>query len=90
MSPSFGRDVKLGVPCLDAACIVGLNRLKKLGITAYSKGSKQKKTSMSKNVAAISCCSEVLQYQQIMKACCKDIPQFVTGKIPPHFKAHVN
>ena len=22
---SFGRDVKLGVPCLDAACIVGLN-----------------------------------------------------------------
>ena len=23
--PSFGRDVKLGVPCLDAACIVGLN-----------------------------------------------------------------
>ena len=22
--PSFGRDVKLGVPCLDAACIVGL------------------------------------------------------------------
>ena len=23
--PSFGRDVKLGVPCLDAACTVGLN-----------------------------------------------------------------
>ena len=23
--PSFGRDVKLGVPCLDAACMVGLN-----------------------------------------------------------------
>ena len=23
--PSFGRDVELGVPCLDAACIVGLN-----------------------------------------------------------------
>ena len=23
--PSFGRDVQLGVPCLDAACIVGLN-----------------------------------------------------------------
>ena len=22
---SFGRDVKLGVPCQDAACIVGLN-----------------------------------------------------------------
>ena len=22
---SFGRDVKLGVPCLDAACTVGLN-----------------------------------------------------------------
>ena len=22
---SFGRDVKLGVPCLNAACIVGLN-----------------------------------------------------------------
>ena len=22
---SFGRDVKLGVPCPDAACIVGLN-----------------------------------------------------------------
>ena len=22
--PSFGRDVKLGVPCLDEACIVGL------------------------------------------------------------------
>ena len=22
--PSFGRDVKLGFPCLDAACIVGL------------------------------------------------------------------
>ena len=22
--PSFGRDVKLGVPCLDVACIVGL------------------------------------------------------------------
>ena len=35
--PSFGRDVKLGVPCLDAACIVGLNKLNKLGITAYSK-----------------------------------------------------
>ena len=29
---SFGRDVKLGVPCLDAACIVGLNLLNKLGI----------------------------------------------------------
>ena len=49
---SFGRDVKpqnknsysvvkLGVPCLDAACIVGLNYLKKLGITAFSKQSKQ-------------------------------------------------
>ena len=24
-SSSFGRDVKLGVPCLDAACTVGLN-----------------------------------------------------------------
>ena len=24
---NFGRDVKLGVPCLDAACIVGLNLL---------------------------------------------------------------
>ena len=24
-SSSFGRDVKLGVPCLDAACNVGLN-----------------------------------------------------------------
>ena len=24
-SPSFGRDVKLGVPCLEAACTVGLN-----------------------------------------------------------------
>ena len=24
-SPSFGRDVKLGVPCLDAVCTVGLN-----------------------------------------------------------------
>ena len=24
-SPSFGRDVKLGVPCLDAACTVGLS-----------------------------------------------------------------
>ena len=23
--PSFGRDVKVGVLCLDAACIVGLN-----------------------------------------------------------------
>ena len=23
--PSFGKDGKLGVPCLDAACIVGLN-----------------------------------------------------------------
>ena len=23
--PSFRRDVKLGVPCLDAACTVGLN-----------------------------------------------------------------
>ena len=23
--PSFGRDVKLGVPCLDATCLVGLN-----------------------------------------------------------------
>ena len=23
--PSFGRDVKLGIPCMDAACIVGLN-----------------------------------------------------------------
>ena len=23
--PSFERDVKLGVPCLDAACTVGLN-----------------------------------------------------------------
>ena len=23
--PSFGRDVRLGVPCLDAASIVGLN-----------------------------------------------------------------
>ena len=23
--PSFGRDIKLGVPCLDVACIVGLN-----------------------------------------------------------------
>ena len=22
---SFGRGVKLGIPCLDAACIVGLN-----------------------------------------------------------------
>ena len=37
--PSFGRDVKLGVPCLDAACI-GLNQLNKLGITAFSKSSK--------------------------------------------------
>ena len=26
-SPSFGRDVKLWVPCLDAACTVGLNKL---------------------------------------------------------------
>ena len=26
-SSSFGRDVKLGVPCLDAACTVGLNLL---------------------------------------------------------------
>ena len=26
-SSSFGRDVKLGVPCLDAACTVGLNYL---------------------------------------------------------------
>ena len=26
-SPSFGRDVNLGVPCLDAACTVGLNQL---------------------------------------------------------------
>ena len=25
LSSSFGRDVKLGVPCLDAACTVGLN-----------------------------------------------------------------
>ena len=24
-SPSFGGDVKLGVPCLDMACTVGLN-----------------------------------------------------------------
>ena len=23
--PPFGRNVKLGVPCLDVACIVGLN-----------------------------------------------------------------
>ena len=23
--PAFGSDIKLGVPCLDAACIVGLN-----------------------------------------------------------------
>ena len=23
--PSFGRDATLGVPCLDAACTVGLN-----------------------------------------------------------------
>jgi len=33
--PSFGKDVKLGVPCVDAACIVGLNQLGNLGITAY-------------------------------------------------------
>ena len=26
-SSSFGRDVKIGVPCLDAACTVGLNQL---------------------------------------------------------------
>ena len=26
-SSSFGRDVKQGVPCLDAACTVGLNYL---------------------------------------------------------------
>ena len=26
-SSSFGRNVKLGVPCLDAACKVGLNQL---------------------------------------------------------------
>ena len=26
-SSSFGRDVKLGAPCLDAACKVGLNYL---------------------------------------------------------------
>ena len=26
-SPSFGKDVKLGVPCLTAACTVGLNQL---------------------------------------------------------------
>ena len=24
-SSSFGRDIKVGVPCLDAACTVGLN-----------------------------------------------------------------
>ena len=26
-SPSFGKDVKLGVPCLTVACIMGLNHL---------------------------------------------------------------
>ena len=30
--PSFKRDVKLGAPSLNAACIVGLNLLNKLGI----------------------------------------------------------
>ena len=27
-SPSFGRDVKLRVPCLDAACTMDLNKLR--------------------------------------------------------------
>ena len=35
--PSFGRDVKLGVPILDAACKVGLNLVNKQGVTAYSR-----------------------------------------------------
>ena len=32
--PSFGRDVKLGVPRLDAVCIAGLNQLKKATMVA--------------------------------------------------------
>ena len=38
---SFGRDVKLWVPCLDAACIEGLKQLNKLRLAAYSKYRKQ-------------------------------------------------
>ena len=34
-SPSFRRDVKLGVPCLDAACTVGLNLLSLLSGKHY-------------------------------------------------------
>ena len=30
-SSSLGRDVKLGVPCLGAACIVGLHKLQIAG-----------------------------------------------------------